>query len=162
MKRWILICCLALGFGYAKAQTIKDTTRVANHPKSQMARMLDTCKSKLLYSQKEIKNGKLSASYEIGFFKQTLKSKLLYNYDAFRCCNFTINKKTTLQLGVSEFIYNNKTLADKAFKYLKSKEHFSLSEMLIMFKPIQIGTSVFIVLSETPGDASIKKLFGTL
>lgn len=124
--------------------------------------MLDTCSAKLKYSPKDIKNGKLSASYEIGFFKQTLKSNLLYNYDAFRCCNFTINKKTTLQLGVSEFIYNNKALADKAFKYLKSKEHFSLSEMIIMFKPVQIGTSVFIVLSETPGDASIKKLFSAL
>jgi hypothetical protein len=158
----ILICCLALCFGYAQAQVVKDTVRVANHPKSQMARILDTCRTKLKYTQRDIKNGQFSTSYEIGFFKQTLKNKLLYSYDAFRCSNFTIGKNSSLQLGVSEFIYKDQALANRVFKYLQSKDKLSLSEMLIIFKPVQIGTSVFIILSETPDDASIKKLFSAL
>jgi hypothetical protein len=150
-----------LGFGNARAQVIKDSVRVANHSKSQIVRILGTCSVRLAYSPKDIKNGSFSTSYEVGFFKQTLKSKLLYKYDAFRCCNFTITSKNQ-HLGVSEFIYKNKALANRVFKYLKSNERYSLSEVYIKFKPVQIGTSVFIVLTETPDDIAIKNLFGSL
>jgi hypothetical protein len=161
MRKLVLICCFGLSFSYAFAQVIKDTVRVANHAKSQMARMLDTCSVKLQYSPKDIKNGNFSASYEISFFKQPFKNKILYSYDAFRCCNFTIPAKHQ-HLGVSEFIYKHKALANRVFRYLKSNERSSLSEIYIKFKPIQIGNSVFIVLTETPDNAPIKNLFNSL
>jgi len=160
MKKLILICGLCICFNYVSAQGIKDTVRKVNHAKSQIARILDTCRIKLHYNQQDIKNGSFSASYEIGFFKQTLKNKLLYSYDSFRCCNFTI--KQNQHLGVSEFIYKNKILANRVFKYLKSNERMSLSEVYIKFKPVQIGNSVFIVLTETPDDVAIKNLFSVL
>jgi hypothetical protein len=161
MRKLILICCLSLGFGNARAQVIYDSVRVTNHAGSRIDRILNTCRAKLRYSTKDIKNGSFSVGYEIGFFKQTLTNKLLYKYDAFRCCNFTTIPKNQ-HLGVSEFIYQNKALANKVFKYLKSNERSSLSEVYIKFKPLQIGTSVFIILTETPDDAGIKNLFNVL
>lgn len=161
IRKLILICCLSLYFCNAHAQVIKDTARVANHARSSIDRILNTCRAKLRYSTKDIKNGSFSVGYEIGFFKQTLTNKLLYKFDAFRCCNFTITPKNQ-HLGVSEFIYKNKGLATRVFKYLKSNESSSLSEVYIKFKPVQIGTSVFIILTETPDDADIKNLFNSL
>ncbi|QEC78157.1 hypothetical protein [Mucilaginibacter ginsenosidivorax] len=161
IRKWVLICCLILGLGNAHAQLIKDTVRVANHARSNIDRILNSCRAKLRYRTKDIKNGSFSVGHEIGFFKQTLKSKLLYKFDAFRCCNFTIIRKNQ-HVGVSEFIYKNKMLANRVFKYLKSNERYSLSEVYIKFKPVQIGTSVFIVLTETPDDIAIKKLLGSL
>jgi hypothetical protein len=161
VRKLILICCLSLALGNARAQVINDTVRVANHARSNIDRILNICRAKLRYKQTDLGNTKFPASSEISFFKQTFKNKLLYNYDVFRCFGFS-NPQKKQHLEVSEFIYKNKALANRVFKYLKSKERYSLSEVYIKFKPVQIGTSVFIILTETPDDASIKNLFSVL
>lgn len=158
MKNILFICFLTISCSLAKAQVIKDSIIVKKHAPSQFMKVLDECQRELKYNKAEtFQDPDYSADYEIRFFKQSRHSKALYKADAFRSCNFYIGPQRKTELGITEFIYKNKVLADKAFKYLELKGNYAFSKIAMDFTCFQIGNSVFIVLSER-WDGSIKDL----